>query len=184
MITARTLMTLTMEKNWNFNTKDLSDDTKELLLEIKGRDTKISEDMYANIISDTGYEGLGLYCYLYKHRTYAQVTIANDDKVKHPCGCDYTDNTIVDEALRRLIVNGYIVQQGDMYFFPKLVNILLYDSIFDLVYEFCKSKDRNQIPNLDFWINYAEGLTKVKEIYKDDTMKAFKVLSDKQKSLQ
>ncbi len=180
MITAETIITLIMEQNYNFPKKDLSDDTKELLSEIKGQNTEISEDMYNDIISDTGYEGLGLYCYLYAHRTYAQVTITTDDKIKYPCGCDYTDNTIVDEALRMLIVNGYIVQQGDMYFFPKLVNILLYDSIFDLVYEFCKSKDRNQIPNLDFWTNYAEGLTKVKEIYKDDTMKAFKVLSDKQ----
>ena len=180
MITAQALITLTREQNWIFSIKDLSDDTKELLSEIKGRNTEISEDKYADIIGDTGYEGLGLYCYLYAHRTYAQVTIITDDTIKHSYGCDYTDNTIVDEALRLLIVNGYIVQQGDIYFFPKLVNISLYHNIFNLVYEFCENKNINEIPKLKFWTKYAEGLTKVKENYKDETMKAFKVLSDKQ----
>lgn len=182
MITADTLITLTWEQNWSTNIKDLSEEAKELISEIKGGNTEITEDMYIDIISDTGYEGLGIFCYLYSHRTYAQVTYATYDNIKSPGMCDYSDTSIIDEALRLLIENGYIVQHEDMYFFPKMVNITLYENIFKLAYEFSENKPVNRIPDLNFWLIYAEGLIKVKNKSKDETVAAFKLLSEKQQA--
>ena len=183
MLTPKTIEILGCRMNWTLSDSTFDDDPelKNIIELIKKQLTDTKVDVF-DIINVAGYEGLGLYLYLFNNRSYAQVTTMEYDEIKNP-GCDYTDDTYIKVALQELIDSGYLICVDDMYFFPKNVTVSTYDYIFDLVYGNFYTGNNFKL-NVDFWATYAKGLTQVKEQYKSETVEAFERLNDMKNSIK
>lgn len=99
MLTPKTVEILGCRMNWTLSDSTFDDDPelKNIIELIKKQLTDTKVDVF-DIINVAGYEGLGLYLYLFNNRSYAQVTTMEYDEIKNP-GCDYTDDTYIKVAL-------------------------------------------------------------------------------------
>ena len=89
----------------------------------------MNEKMIETIVSDCGYEALGLYSYLYSIRNKKyNVTIINMNQIAN-IGAYFDDTTLV-ESIDDLKEFGYLHVVGSIYLFPKLVEN--YDDFFEL----------------------------------------------------
>lgn len=90
----------------------------------------MDEKMIEEIVSNCGYEALGLYNYLYsiRNRKY-DVTIISMNQIAN-IGA-YFDNTTLLESINDLKEFGYLHVVGNIYLFPKLVKN--YDDFFRLL---------------------------------------------------
>lgn len=183
MLTPKAVEILGCRMNWTLSDSTFDDDPelKNIIELIKKQLTDTKVDVF-DIINVAGYEGLGLYLYLFNNRSYAQVTTMEYDEIKNP-GCGYTDDTYIKVALQELIDSGYLIYVDDMYFFPKNITVSTYDYIFNLVYDNFYTGNNFKL-NVDFWATYAKGLTQVKEQYKSETVEAFERLNDMKNSIK
>lgn len=183
MLTPKTVEILGYRMNWTLSDSTFDDDPelKNIIKSFKEQSEDTKVDVF-DIINAAGYEGLGLYLYLFNNRSYVQVTTMEYDEIKSP-GCDYTDDSFIKETLQELIDGGYLICVDDMYFFPKNVTVSTYDYIFNLVYDNFYTGNNFKL-NVDFWATYAKGLTQVKEQYKNETFEAFERLNDMKNSIK
>lgn len=89
----------------------------------------MDEKMIEQIVSDCGYEALGLYSYLYSIRNKKyNVTIINMNQIAN-IGAYFDDTTLL-ESINDLKEFGYLHVVGNIYLFPRLVEN--YDDFFEL----------------------------------------------------
>lgn len=90
----------------------------------------MNEKTIEMIVSDCGYEALGLYNYLYsiRNRKY-NVTIKSMKQIAN-IGAYFDDTTLL-ESINDLKEFGYLYVIGSVYLFPRLVEN--YDIFFELL---------------------------------------------------
>lgn len=90
----------------------------------------MNKKMIEEVVSNCGYEALGLYDYLYsiRNRKY-DVTIISMNQIASMGA--YFDDTTLLESINDLKEFGYLHVVGKVYLFPKLVEN--YDNFFELL---------------------------------------------------
>ena len=90
----------------------------------------MNKKMIEEVVSNCGYEALGLYDYLYsiRNRKY-YVTIISMNQIASMGA--YFDDTTLLESINDLKEFGYLHVVGKVYLFPKLVEN--YDNFFELL---------------------------------------------------
>lgn len=89
----------------------------------------MNEKMIDEVVSNCGYEALGLYSYLYSIRNKKyDVTIKSMNQIAN-IGAYFDDTTLL-ESINDLKEFGYLHVVGNIYLFPRLVEN--YDDFFEL----------------------------------------------------
>lgn len=78
----------------------------------------MNEKLIENIVSDCGYEALGLYSYLYSIRD-SKYNISVVSKFQIANQGSYFNNVTLLESINELKEFGYLIVFDNMYFFPK-----------------------------------------------------------------
>lgn len=101
--------------------------------------------MIEMIVSDCGYEALGLYDYLYsiRNRKY-NVTIKSMKQIANIGG--YFDDTTLLESINDLKEFGYLHVVGKVYLFPKLVEN--YDNFFGLLDQITNIENKEDLDEI------------------------------------
>lgn len=105
----------------------------------------MNEKMIEMIVSDCGYEALGLYDYLYskRNRKY-NVTIKSMKQIANIGG--YFDDTTLLESINDLKEFGYLHVVGKVYLFPKLVEN--YDNFFGLLDQITNIENKEDLDEI------------------------------------
>lgn len=93
----------------------------------------MNEKMIKQIVSDCGYQALGLYSYLFSVRNIIDVTEISIEEIAH--AGDYFDYSELIEDIKLLAEFGYLLSDGNVYFFPKSIDYM------DMFQEFEKYKE-------------------------------------------
>ncbi len=106
----------------------------------------MNKNLIENIVSDCGYQALGLYEYLYcnKDEKYNVTVISMYQMVE--AGAYHNESTIV-ECIEELKYFGYLEVVGNIYFFPKSTNN--YDAFFELFKSIEKFEDLDELSALE-----------------------------------
>lgn len=105
----------------------------------------MNEKMTEEVVSNCGYEALGLYNYLYSIRNKKyNVTIISMDKIAN-LGAYFDDTTLL-ESINDLKEFGYLHVVGSIYLFPKLVEN--YDMFFELLNQIEKIENEKDLDNI------------------------------------
>lgn len=82
----------------------------------------MDEKMIRQIVSDCGYQALGLYSYLFSARNIIDVTEISIEEIAH--AGDYFDYSELIEDIKLLAEFGYLLSDGNVYFFPKSIDYM------------------------------------------------------------
>lgn len=93
----------------------------------------MDEKMIKQIVLDCGYQALGLYSYLFSARNIINVTEISIEEIAH--AGDYFDYSELIEDIKLLAEFGYLLSDGNIYFFPKSINYM------DMFQEYQKYKE-------------------------------------------
>lgn len=105
----------------------------------------MNEELIENIVSDCGYEALGLYNYLYSIRNKKyDVTIISMNQIANMGA--YFDDTTLLESINDLKEFGYLHIIGSIYLFPKFVEN--YDMFFELLNQIEKIENEKDLDNI------------------------------------
>ena len=105
----------------------------------------MNEELIENIVSDCGYEALGLYNYLYSIRNKKyDVTIISMNQIANMGA--YFDDTTLLESINDLKEIGYLHIIGSIYLFPKFVEN--YDMFFELLNQIEKIENEKDLDNI------------------------------------
>lgn len=105
----------------------------------------MDEKMIEEVVSNCGYEALGLYNYLYSIRNKKyDVTIISMRKIAN-LG-DYFDDTTLLESINDLKEFGYLHVVGSIYLFPKLVEN--YDDFFRVLDQIEKTENEKGLESI------------------------------------
>lgn len=105
----------------------------------------MNKKMIEEVVSNCGYEALGLYDYLYsiRNRKY-DVTIISMNQIASMGA--YFDDTTLLESINDLKEFGYLHVVGKVYLFPKLVEN--YDNFFELLDLIKKIKNEKDLDGI------------------------------------
>ena len=105
----------------------------------------MNEELIENIVSDCGYEALGLYNYLYSIRNKKyDVTIISMNQIANMGA--YFDDTTLLESINDLKEFGYLHIIGSIYLFPKFVEN--YDMFFELLNQIERIENEKDLDNI------------------------------------
>lgn len=93
----------------------------------------MNEKMIKQIVSDCGYQALGLYSYLFSVRNIIDVAEISIEEIAH--AGDYFDYSELIEDIKLLAEFGYLLSDGNVYFFPQSIDYM------DMFQEFQKYKE-------------------------------------------
>lgn len=93
----------------------------------------MDEKMVKQIVSDCGYQALGLYSYLFSTRNTIDVTEISIEEIAH--AGDYFDYSELIEDIKLLTEFGYLLSDGNVYFSPKSIDYM------DMFQQFQKYKE-------------------------------------------
>lgn len=93
----------------------------------------MDEKMIKQIVSDCGYQALGLYSYLFSIRNIIDVTEISIEEIAHDG--DYFEYSELIEDIKLLAEFGYLLSDGNVYFFPKSIDYM------DMFQKFQKYKE-------------------------------------------
>lgn len=122
----------------------------------------MNKEIIENIVSDCGYEALGIYSYLYSIRDQKyNTTIISMGRIADMGA--YFDNSTLVESISGLKEFGYLYIIGNMYLFPKVED---YDDFFEI---FCQVKSEEDLEDILKSNNdVKEILLKVLQANQDD----------------
>ena len=86
----------------------------------------MDERMIRQIVSDCGYQAFGLYSYLFSARNIIDVTEISIEEIAH--AGDYFDYSELIEDIKLLVEFGYLLSDGNIYFFPQINKLYEYVS--------------------------------------------------------
>lgn len=110
-----------------------------------GGKSYMNEKTIETIVSDCGYEALGLYNYLYSIRNKKyNVTIINMKQIAN-IGAYFDDTTLV-ESIEDLKEFGYLHVIDNIYLFPKLVES--YDAFFELLDQIKNFENKEELDDI------------------------------------
>ena len=112
----------------------------------------MNEKLIESIVSDCGYEALGLYSYLYSIRD-KKYKISVVSKFQIANKGSYFDNATLLESINELKEFGYLVVFDNMYFFPKTEEYKDFFVFFD------------HVDNIDELFNVLKTNDEVKDIF-------------------
>ncbi len=99
----------------------------------------MSEELIENIVSDCGYEALGLYCYLFSIRDKdTNCTLITIQEISNMGA--YFDTLSLIESIDLLKEFQYILNDGDIYAFPKSIDYTDTIQMFKEFQEYKKNK--------------------------------------------
>lgn len=105
----------------------------------------MNEKMIDEVVSNCGYEALGLYSYLYSIRNKKyDVTIKSMNQIAN-IGAYFDDTTLL-ESINDLKEFGYLHILGSIYLFPKLVEN--YDNFFELLNQIKKIENEKDLDDI------------------------------------
>ena len=105
----------------------------------------MNEKMIDEVVSNCGYEALGLYSYLYSIRNKKyDVTIKSMNQIAN-IGAYFDDTTLL-ESINDLKEFGYLHILGSIYLFPKLVEN--YDNFFELLNQIKKTENEKDLDDI------------------------------------
>ena len=105
----------------------------------------MNEKMIDEVVSNCGYEALGLYSYLYSIRNKKyDVTIKSMNQIAN-IGAYFDDTTLL-ESINDLKEFGYLHILGSIYLFPKLVDN--YDNFFELLNQIKKIENEKDLDDI------------------------------------
>lgn len=105
----------------------------------------MNEKMIEEVVSNCGYEALGLYNYLYSIRNKKyDVTIISMNQIANMGA--YFDDTTLLESINDLKEFGYLHIIGSIYLFPKFVEN--YDMFFELLNQIEKIENEKDLDNI------------------------------------
>lgn len=82
----------------------------------------MDEKMIRQIVSDCGYQALGLYSYLFSVRNIIDVTEISIEEIAR--AGDYFDYSELIGDIKLLAEFGYLLSDGNVYFFPKSIDYM------------------------------------------------------------
>lgn len=112
----------------------------------------MNEELIKSIVSDCGYEALGLYSYLYSIRD-KKYNISVVSKFQIANQGSYFNNAALLESINELKEFGYLKVFCNMYFFPKTEEYKDFFVFFD------------HVDNIDDLFNVLKANDKVKDIF-------------------
>ena len=105
----------------------------------------MNEKVIDEVVSNCGYEALGLYSYLYSIRNKKyDVTIKSMNQIAN-IGAYFDDTTLL-ESINDLKEFGYLHILGSIYLFPKLVEN--YDNFFELLNQIKKIENEKDLDDI------------------------------------
>lgn len=105
----------------------------------------MNEKMIEEVVSNCGYEALGLYDYLYSIRNKKyDVTVISMNQIASMGA--YFDDTTLLESINDLKEFGYLHVVGSVYLFPKLVEN--YDIFFELLDQIKKIENEKDLDDI------------------------------------
>ncbi len=105
----------------------------------------MNEKMIEEVVSNCGYEALGLYHYLYSIRNKKyDVTVISMNQIASMGA--YFDDTTLLESINDLKEFGYLHVVGSVYLFPKLVEN--YDIFFELLDQIKKIENEKDLDDI------------------------------------
>ena len=105
----------------------------------------MNEKMIEEVVSNCGYEALGLYDYLYSIRNKKyDVTVISMNQIASMGA--YFDDTTLLESINDLKEFGYMHVVGSVYLFPKLVEN--YDIFFELLDQIKKIENEKDLDDI------------------------------------
>ena len=105
----------------------------------------MNEKMIEEVVSNCGYEALGLYNYLYSIRNKKyDVAIISMNQIANMGA--YFDDTTLLESINDLKEFGYLYVVGNIYLFPKLVEN--YDEFFEVLDLIEKTENKKDLESI------------------------------------